>query len=588
MDRPSKSGSGPFAPKPSFLSGLRARLVLLVFFAVVPSLFLIFYNAEEQQHIEIERIKKESSQNTRLITGAADQMVEGARQLLIALAEVVIQHGDDPVYVNRYLKNILDKFPQYATMGVADKEGNSKFTAIAAAGRLNFADRLWFKRACETRMFSLGEYAVGRISRKKSIHFSYPVMDNKNEVRYVNYIALDLDWFNGELGRIKIPIGSTLKVIDSRGIILARSPDPEKMIGKAMPEADVVRTILSQHQGVAEATGLDRTKRLYAFSAVAGTDNNMFVSVGIPRSIVFADVKRLLGRNILLLGLVASISIGAALVIANLARKTERELLEHREHLELLVKQRTAELEQANIKLLELDRLKSMFIASMSHELRTPLNSIIGFTGIMLMGLAGETTEEQKKQLAIVKNNSNHLLSLINDVIDVSKIEADKAELFIEALDMSALLNEARKSFQVIADNKGIALFVDAPEDLTAHSDERKVKQVVTNLIGNALKFTEKGSVRISARRNRTTGTGLDCIEVSVEDTGIGIREKHMPLLFTAFSQIREESIPKQEGTGLGLYLSKKIAGLLGGEISVESEFGKGSRFVFKIPEKTK
>ena len=263
------------------------------------------------------------------------------------------------------------------------------------------------------------------------------------------------------------------------------------------------------------------------------------------------------------------------------------QLNQSREHLEELVKERTSELEEktveleeANIRLQQADRLKSIFLASMSHELRTPLNSIIGFAGIILQGMAGEINEEQRKQLTMVKNSANHLLSLINDLLDISKIEAGKVELLIEEFDLSALVQEVKDSFRVGAEEKGLSMSLQMPKRLTIKSDERRTKQVLVNLVGNAVKFTDRGEIETKVvKKDRT-------VEVSVNDTGIGIRKEEIDKLFKAFSQISSEGRPKQEGTGLGLYLSKKILGLLGGEIKADSEFGKGSVFTFTLPLK--
>jgi PAS domain S-box-containing protein len=237
-------------------------------------------------------------------------------------------------------------------------------------------------------------------------------------------------------------------------------------------------------------------------------------------------------------------------------------------------------LEKENIKLQELDKLKSMFIASMSHELRTPLNSIIGFTGIILQGMSGELNEEQLKQLNIVKNSANHLLSLINDVIDISKIEAGKVELFIEDFDLSLIIGEIEESFMDAVNRKGLKMSVNIPGSLLIRGDERRTKQVIMNLVSNAIKFTEKGDVAINVVENK----GM--IEISVKDTGMGIRAEDMGKLFQAFSRIYVENQPMLEGTGLGLYLSKKIADLLGGNIQANSQFNVGSEFIFIFPVK--
>lgn len=262
-------------------------------------------------------------------------------------------------------------------------------------------------------------------------------------------------------------------------------------------------------------------------------------------------------------------------------KKSREELEKYREHLEELVKERTKGLKIANFKLQELDRLKSMFIASMSHELRTPFNSIIGFTGIILQGMSGEINNEQRKQLTLVKNSANHLLALINDIIDISKVEAGKAELVIEEFDLIALVEEVRDSFNVAAAEKGFKVSLKIPETLVIKSDERRTKQVIVNLVGNAVKFTDEGEIEINViKKDRM-------MELSVKDTGIGIREEDMGKLFKAFSQITTRG-RLEEGTGLGLYLSKKIANLLGGDIRAESEFGKGSVFTLILPLKHK
>jgi len=260
-------------------------------------------------------------------------------------------------------------------------------------------------------------------------------------------------------------------------------------------------------------------------------------------------------------------------------KQVERSLQEAHDQLEEKVAQRTKELEDANLKLQEIDRLKSMFIASMNHELRTPLNSIIGFTGVILQGMSGKINKEQRKQLTLVKKSANHLLALINDVIDISKIEAGEMKIAIEKFDLISLAQEVKDSFAVIAEEKGLKLLFQTPPTLLIQSDKRRTRQVMVNFISNALKFTDRGEIEVKIRKKDESA------EISVRDTGVGIKKEDMGKLFQAFNRIIING-RLAAGTGLGLYLSKKITDLLGGDIKVESEFGQGSVFTFTLPLK--
>lgn len=257
-------------------------------------------------------------------------------------------------------------------------------------------------------------------------------------------------------------------------------------------------------------------------------------------------------------------------------KKVEAELQKYQEHLESLVKARTAELERANVRLQELDRLKSMFIASMSHELRTPLNSIIGFTGMTLQGLSGELNPEQKDNLARAYQASKHLLDLISDVIDISKIEAGRVEAFPEAIPLKEIIEEALDEVRPLAKERGLALEKDVPPNVRIITDRRRLLQCLINLLSNAVKFTERGEIHVSSRE-------VDgALEISVSDTGIA--QKDIPNLFEAFERLDSHLRIKTGGTGLGLYLTRKLAtNVLRGEVSVRSREGVGSTFTLKI-----
>ena len=271
--------------------------------------------------------------------------------------------------------------------------------------------------------------------------------------------------------------------------------------------------------------------------------------------------------------------IGALAVIKRKGRRifTDEDL----DLISMLASQAASAIQNARLyeKAQEADRLKSAFLASMSHELRTPLNSIIGFTGILLQGLVGDLNPEQDKQLHMVQNSAKHLLELINDVLDISKIEAEQMNIFIERFDLHALIEKVVRSVTPLADRKKLPLRMEiSPEVGLISSDSRRVEQILINLLNNAIKFTDQGEVLLKSEVHG------DSIETHIIDTGIGIKDEDLKILFKPFQQVNTGLSRKYEGTGLGLAICKRLVEKLGGEISVESELGKGSTFTFSLP----
>ena len=224
----------------------------------------------------------------------------------------------------------------------------------------------------------------------------------------------------------------------------------------------------------------------------------------------------------------------------------------------------------------------------MSHELRTPLNAIIGFTGTMLMKLPGPLTTEQEQQLRIVQSSARHLLSLINDILDLAKIESGKLELHEEEIYVRDVMFEVRAALQTMADQKGLRMETSIPPTrIPVRADRRALHQIILNLVNNAIKYTEKGYVRVELSE-RTNDDGTRCVDVHVIDTGIGIKPEDQERLFKAFEQVDPSNTRRFEGAGLGLYLSQKLAKMLGGDVHFTSEFGKGSTFTLTLPVITK
>jgi PAS domain S-box-containing protein len=259
--------------------------------------------------------------------------------------------------------------------------------------------------------------------------------------------------------------------------------------------------------------------------------------------------------------------------------KMEEELRALNVSLEAKVAERTAELKSALASARQADNMKSAFLATMSHELRTPLNSIIGFTGILLQGLAGELNAEQRKQMGMVQVSARHLLELINDVLDISKIEAGQITVERQSFDLRALVQRVVDSVEPMARQKGLDFRLDIHERVGKFvSDERRLRQILLNLVNNAIKFTETGfvNVHVYPRDER--------MFIDVKDSGMGIREEDQSDLFRPFHQVDTGLSRNHDGTGLGLAISRRLAVLLGGDITLQSTWGEGSTFTIVLP----
>ncbi|HEX2164927.1 MAG TPA: ATP-binding protein [Thermoanaerobaculia bacterium] len=257
----------------------------------------------------------------------------------------------------------------------------------------------------------------------------------------------------------------------------------------------------------------------------------------------------------------------------------------HSEELEARVREATAELAEQNellrrqaLELAEASRLKDQFLANVSHELRTPLNAVLGYTSLLLQGVFGQLSDHQRDRLERVESNARNLLAIINDLLDIARIEAGKMPLEIERFTVPDLIDEVMEEVEPLIERARLtvrrAVAGDVPE---LSADRQKVKQILINLLSNALKFTPEGSVHLRAQRRD------GAVAIAVTDTGIGISEEHQKTIFEAFGQ-SGGSYARKQGTGLGLSICRRLATVLGGDITLESRLGEGSTFTLLLP----
>ncbi len=241
------------------------------------------------------------------------------------------------------------------------------------------------------------------------------------------------------------------------------------------------------------------------------------------------------------------------------------------------------EIEKKNVQIQKADKMKSEFLASMSHELRTPINAIIGFTSLMEDGTYGKLTVRQKDTLEKVQRNTEHLLNLINDILDLSKIEAGRMDLLPEEFQLKSLVHQIKEEVKPLIDKKGLEFTIDVNEDINCYNDYTRLRQILMNLISNAIKFTSEGRITVIAGKKEN-----DMFYVEISDSGIGIKEDDLEKIFDEFVQSDSSPARRFGGTGLGLSICVKLLEMMGGEINVSSIWQRGSVFTITLPLRIK
>ena len=436
----------------------------------------------------------------------------------------------------------------------------------------------------------------------------------------VTVVDVNLKFIGDVVSAIRIGEKGLAYVVDDKGFLVAH-PDISLVLRKKnLSNLAQVKAALAakahDDQAPPEARGLEGERVLSAFATVEPTGWRVLVEE--PAAEVFAPLYGAILRTAFLLLVGLALSMAASLLLARrmvrpvraLQRGTELveagdltsrldvrtgdeleelaarfnsmtgRLQESYKGLERKVEERTAELREASRQVELANRHKSEFLANMSHELRTPLNAIIGFSDVMLTGMTGTMADKQREFIGDIRDSGKHLLGLINDILDLSKIEAGRMELDVARFNLRTATENAMTLVRARAERHGIALDAEiAPEVGDYDGDERKFKQILLNLLTNAVKFTpEGGSVTLAA--GQVDGSYV----FSIRDTGIGIAPEDHDRIFEEFRQVGSDFERKAEGTGLGLTLTRKLVELHGGRIRVESALGEGSTFTFELP----
>ncbi len=624
---------------------LRARILLLVLFAMLAPVVALTFFLTIDREADVAQAQRQLSVTAQRIAKDLEDVVRATAQLHYGLSRARDLDTGDRAACSDFLAGVLKEFPQYTGILTIQPNGSLFCDSLRTGRMLNLTDRRYFQAALASKTPLALEPVFGRLTGIAVLQIAYAVRGDGGEPRFVLLASLNLEKYMEARYR-RLPFGSAvLALMDEKGTLLTWHPGGEKLRG--MSVADSPLHLLAQgrndkilHKEI-EIGGASRVWEAAALSEFP--EAGLFVLIGVPKKALTAAADQRLIRALMILAFVSLLAFAGAWMLAELgvrrpvaritdavsrfrsgdlgarvgkpyakgelgglmsaldatgdriqAQNDEIRLLN--EDLERRVAERTQQFEEAN-------RAKSDFLANMSHELRTPLNSIIGFSEMLKGGVLGELDTKQRGFAADIFDAGTHLLSLINDILDLSKVEAGMLQLEADAVDVASLL----KASTLVVREKALAhrIRLDTQVDAALGAmlaDERKLKQIVYNLLSNAVKFTpEGGAVTLSARRCTRAEVALDetqpgrfialppgedaeFLAITVEDSGVGIAEEHLPKLFEPFTQVDSSAARRHAGTGLGLSLVRRLAELHGGTVGVASRPGVGSRFCVWLP----
>ena len=295
-------------------SSLRARLIQLVLLAILPAIGLILYTAAEERRRASHEAASEALRLARVVSLSHQRLIDSTRQLLVMLSRLPEVRKHEPRACGALFSELLKGYPSYANLGAGNLKGDLFCSAVPLTKPVNMADRSYFRRTLQQRDFAVGEYQTDRVTGRAGLNFAYPVFNELGALDGVVVAALDLTWLNQIVAAGQLSQDSTITVWDHKGTILARYPDSGRWVGKSVPEVDVVKTVLANGEGIAEAVGLDGKKRLYGFTLLGESSESgrIHLTVGIPAEVAFADVDRVLIRNLVAVILVSILALLAA------------------------------------------------------------------------------------------------------------------------------------------------------------------------------------------------------------------------------------------------------------------------------------
>jgi len=583
-----------------FLKTLRVRLLLLVLFAVIPALGAIAYTASEQRRLAVVQIQRNVLQLAEFIAHEEEQILQGARQMLIALTKFIEKENTQPSECNAFCADLLKQFRRYANLGAVKPNGEIYCSAVPLNRSLNAAEQLWFRRAVEAGGFAAGDYHIGRITGKPVLVLAYPAINAAGDTLAVVFAALDLQWLNQHKFEIEdqLPDDFTITQLDENGVVLAQQPEPGQWPERTMPKSSLFKEILSQKKGVIRAPGPQGKPFIYAFAPVHSSLRNrqIYVILGLSERYTFADSNRILLRNLTLLGIVALAAMLAAWFggelfilrqIKTMVQASRRlaagelntrtglpygkdelsQLAKAFDEMAAALEQRRAERRLAEKELRrsqELFRNLSTHLQVVREEERTRIaRQIHDDLGQALTALKIDISWLNNKlpdERDIIREKLKSMVALVDETVQtVRKVSEDLRPGILDDFGLSAAIEWQAEEFQK---RTGIECRTVYSEEFDLNKEQstnlfRIVQESLTNVIRHA--EATKVEIRINAKD--------DILVLEIQDNGQGITE-------AAIANSRS----------FGLIGIKERAHSLGGEVTITGARNEGTCLTVKMP----
>jgi signal transduction histidine kinase len=599
----------------AFFQSFRGMLFSLVLLAVLPALGIILHNGLVSRDDAVLHARQELARIVTALAGAQLRTTDVTRQTLATLAIMDEVRNQDIIACSAIFSRILLHNPLYTNITLTDPSGGILVSAMPMTFP-SLADRKHFKDALRTKVFSPGEYIVSRATAVASFPFAYPILDELGEVSGVLTVALDLSKFHSFFAGEHLPDGSFLGIADHEGRRLFRSfVDESFPLGAFISPSAWKRAQEGGESGVFVSQGSDGLSRISAFHKIRlerGAPAYMTIFIGMPEAAIGADARRAMGTGLVLSACAAVLALVMAWVaeraffmprVRALVMAAERfrvgdygtptgvnhdagELGLLASALDRMAQERQVAvdaLRAAKDAAEDASRSKSEFLANMSHEIRTPLNGVLGMLQLLE---SGRPSAEQREYVETAIRSTNRLTRLLSDILDLSRIESNKLVIQEESFAVADVRQSILDIFEAPAREKGVRLEVRVDPRIPAHlfGDEARLRQILFNLVGNAVKFTPKGQVAVNFVLVSAAGESTCQIRFTVQDSGVGIPSERLKDIFEPFIQVDGSCVRTHQGAGLGLAIVRRLVDLMHGQLQIESTQGEGTVVGVTLP----